>query len=195
MTTKETDFRRLSFEDLLDRYGYLIERHAHEHLRSCAPIMDADDFRQELREVLWRAQQNFLQPSNQRHGVPRTTLEFWFIGYLNRAMWNRARKRAWQLTGVKKRVPPGHTVPLEGLIREPGVEDAYDVSDLSGWGGLSPDARRLAECALLGYAQREFGRAAGLSSRRVREGVAELRRRAEMLDVVPKITNRSTPSG
>lgn len=177
-----TDIRNMPFEDILEKYGYLIERHAHDHLRSCAPVMDVDDFRQELRIVLWRAHQNFLKPAKMKAGDVKTTLEFWFIGYVNQAMSNRAHKRAQQLTGVQKRIPPRQMMSWGELPCDPGADDTYGMTDLSGWtGGLSPIAQRVMELTLLGYSRRELGRASGFTSRQVKKGLEELRHRAELL--------------
>lgn len=182
------DIHSMPFEELLERYSYLIERYSHEHLRGCSPVMDADDFRQELRLVLWRAQQNFRARSRfSSSSRTRTSLEFWFIGYLARAMANQARKKAYQLTGVRKRVPPSQTSSLETMMEAgatlPFAEDERDDTDLDAWvKELSPTALRLVHLALLGcYSKRDLVRASGLPTQQVRDALEELRQRAGLL--------------
>lgn len=180
--TTDFDVRTASFEELEARYKHLIERHSYSF--HPGPSFDVDDFRQECREVLWRAQQHFCNPHYTRFAqdAPLTRLDRWFAGYVNRAMWNRVRKKAGPLMRGKKRVPAGQLAPLDDAMGIFTVDIAEETTDRVIWlTGLSPVALRLAELIIVGIRPRELKDASGFTPAVFERGMLELQNRAETL--------------
>jgi DNA-directed RNA polymerase specialized sigma24 family protein len=157
------DPRKLSYEELESRYGYMLDRFSRYRIGG---HVDSEDIKQELRIALVMAQQNY------QADKPGAASFGW---YLWQSMQNTVYKldlkcnRRPSKVGVSQRVSLEQTgIDIEG----PELEELEVVELLT---GLSREAQTLARGVLRGETSELSWRRLGLTRQQIKRARAELR--------------------
>jgi RNA polymerase sigma factor (sigma-70 family) len=166
---KMISVKSLSYEELERQWSGMLHRFATWRV----PSYDYADVYQELRIVLWKAQQSY----NPRRGVAFTT-------FLYRACVNKVGKLL-DHTRARKRVPTDMQLQLcddqhqerrwctvcKELPSTVMSTEAFDLLSMS-----SPEEQQLAGLVLYGYTRRSEWVRLGLTEEQIKRGIIDLKR-------------------
>lgn len=159
----------LSYIELENQWGGML----HKFSQWRVPGMEYDDVKQELRIVLYKAQQKY----NSRKPAAS------FTTYIYRAFLNKVRKLEDRTTALK-RIPTNNLLPLCDSSHDEGAwcltctypPMAYDNTELLDLlGHASPEAQQIAVMSLRGETSRTSWIESGLSNEQIKVGLKELK--------------------
>lgn len=160
--------KSMSYIELEEQWGGML----HKFAQWKVPGLEYDDVKQELRIVLYKAQQKY----NSKFNASFTT-------YIYRAFLNKVRKLE-DRTNALKRIPMNSLLPLCDSGHDEGVwcltctypPMAYDDTELLDLlGHASPEAQQIAVMSLRGETTRSAWTESGLSNEQIKTGLKELK--------------------
>lgn len=151
-----TEYKDMSFEEFEAQWIGMLKKFS-----SWEFGMPREDLEQELRLVMWKAQQNW-QPTK---GASMST-------YLWNAMWNKTNKLRCGLNFTQSRVPPSAYLPIDDVLNVSSPERFSHEIDLLK--GVGEDGARLAREIMLGYERPRDWRERGLTTEQIQTGKQQL---------------------